>query len=95
MCGKQLPDGSVCGGHLHDLRIPKGGTGGALLFQIFCSTCGTRDVARSKEYRWGDSLKPTLDKDGKFTKAQKKEFCSMGERLMYSVCILHSDTYTS
>ena len=86
VCGKKLSDGSVCAGHLHDLRIPKGGTGGALRFKLFCNKCG-------KEYRWGESLTPTRGKDGRFTKRNEKEFCSMGERLMYSVCMLDSDIY--
>ena len=88
MCGKKLSDGSVCAGRLHDLRIPKGGTGGDIRFKVFLNNCG-------KEYRWWESLTPTRGKDGKFTnKGNEKEFCSMGERLMYSVCKLDSDIHT-
>ena len=39
VCGSQQEDGSVCGGALQDLRVPRRGTGGALNFKVFCNSC--------------------------------------------------------
>ena len=82
VCGYHDEDGKVCCGRLHDIRIPCSGTGGALCFKAFCTTCG-------REHVWGPDLTPKRNNKGKFTKAPKTTYCNVGERRLYSVSELH------
>ena len=80
VCGNKLDDGTACAGRLHDLRIPNSGTGGALCFKCFCTSCG-------KEFQWGPDITPPRGPDGKFLPptSNSSRFCSAGDRLLYSV----------
>ena len=58
-CAYPTADGTICGGRLHDIRMPNAGTGGEFCFKIFCRKCG-------KEHTWGRSMAPERGKNGRF-----------------------------
>ena len=86
VCGYRREDGTICCGHLHDIRIPCSGSGGALNFKVFCDTCG-------KEHVWGPDLTPQRNDKGRFTKQPQTTYCNVGERRLYSVSVIHRCVY--
>ena len=78
VCGKEQVDDRVCGGRLDGIRMSNSGTGGALRFKVLCTRCG-------EECKWGADLRPTRDAKGRFTKKISGTYCSIGERILYSV----------